>query len=103
VSYKSTLEEQNPIIAISTSYDALAVAPELSHSLSATGSGLIGALELSRIFSNLGSELTSIGFKYDLLFILTPSSSLSFEATEKFVDHLQSNIKERVKTVICLD
>jgi hypothetical protein len=28
---------------------------------------------------------------------------LNYEATGKFVDHLQSNIKERIKLVICLD
>ena len=37
------------------------------------------------------------------MFILTPSSSLNHEATIKFVDHLQSNIKERIRMVICLE
>ena len=52
----------------------------------------------------LSKELQPIeNFKYDLLFILTPTASLNYEATGKFVDHLQANIKERIKLVICLD
>lgn len=37
------------------------------------------------------------------MFILTPTGSLNYEATGKFIDNLQSNIKERVKLVLCLD
>lgn len=37
------------------------------------------------------------------MFILTPTGSLNYEATGRFIDHLQSNIKERIKLVISLD
>jgi hypothetical protein len=51
------LNDQKPIIAISSSYDALAISPELSFSLENGGSALIAELEMSRIFSQLVSEL----------------------------------------------
>ena len=41
--------------------------------------------------------------EFDILFILTPTGSMNHEGTAKFVDHLQSNLKERIKFVICLD
>ncbi len=69
-----------------------------------SGSAVIAELEISRIFSQLVTELQAANnFKYDLMFILTPTGSLNHEATGKFIDHLQSNIKERIKLVLCLD
>lgn len=98
------MHDQKSIIAISTSYDALAISPELSIALENSASGLLGSLELSRIFSKLSLDLQQVNrFKFDLLFILTPTGSMNFEATSKFIDHLQSNIKERIKLVLCLD
>jgi hypothetical protein len=38
-----------------------------------------------------------------MLFILSPTGSLNHEATGKFLDHLSSNIKEKIKLVVCLD
>jgi hypothetical protein len=34
---------------------------------------------------------------------MTPTASLGYEATSKFLDHITSSIKERIKMVICLD
>ena len=34
---------------------------------------------------------------------MTPTGSLNYEATNKFIDHLSGNIKERIKLVLCLD
>lgn len=51
------LGDQNPIIAISACYDALAISPELSFSMENSGSAIIAELEMSRIFSQLVSEL----------------------------------------------
>lgn len=34
---------------------------------------------------------------------MTPTGSLNQEGTKKFIEHLVSNIKERIKFVICLD
>lgn len=82
----------------------MAISPELSFALEASASGLLGSLELSRIFSKLSLDMQQVtNFKYDFLFVLTPTGSLSYEATSKFLDHLQSNIKERIKLVLCLD
>ena len=47
------LGEQNPLIAISTSYDSLAISPELSVSLERGGSGFISELVISKLFSSL--------------------------------------------------
>lgn len=96
----------NPLIAISASYDSLAISPELSFSMASGASSVIAQLQISKIFSQLMNELNSGDankFKYDLLFILTPTGSLNHEATTKFVEHLPSNLKERIKLVICLD
>ena len=113
VSFKDTQDQsdQNPIIALSASYDALAISPELSYSLESSGSNVIAALQVSKIFSQLLSDMqqysssSSSGnnFKYDLLFVLTPSGSLNHEATSKYVEHLPSSLKDRIKLVLCLD
>mmetsp|Transcript_42944 Transcript_42944/g.41301 ORF Transcript_42944/g.41301 Transcript_42944/m.41301 type:complete len:257 (+) Transcript_42944:565-1335(+) len=64
---------------------------------------------MSRIFTQITNDLTELNsdsydlWKADLMFILTPTSSLNHEATTKFIDHLQSNVKERIKMVICLE
>lgn len=46
INFKDTVDQTdlNPIIAISTSYDALAISPELSYSVEASGSSVIAAL-----------------------------------------------------------
>lgn len=49
--------DQNPLIAISTSYDALAISPELSIAMENSGSGVIAELLISKIFSTLLQEL----------------------------------------------
>ncbi len=74
------MEEKNPLIAISASYDALSISPELSVSLENSGAGLMAALQLSRMFQTLkaseGAKVQGKSFKYDLMFILTPTASL---------------------------
>ena len=49
------------------------------------------------------TDLTASQFQYELLFVLTPSGSMSYEGTTKFMDHLQANIKDRLHLAICLD
>lgn len=51
------MSDQNSIIAISASYDALAISPELSIAMENSGSAVIAALQLSKIFSTLLTEL----------------------------------------------
>lgn len=82
----------------------MAISPELSTSLENSGSGVLGELLMSQVITSLGKELQPAeNFKFDLLYILTPTGSLNHEATGKFLEHLQSNIKERIKFAICLD
>lgn len=50
-----------------------------------------------------GGEFGAQKFKYDLAFFLTPTGSLNFQGTTKFIDYMQSNIKDRIELVICLD
>lgn len=45
------MNDVNPIIAVSASYDALGISPELSVSIENGGTGIMGVIELSRIFS----------------------------------------------------
>ena len=45
------MSEPNPLILISASYDALGIAPELSYAMEKAGSGVVGLLQLSKIFS----------------------------------------------------
>ena len=37
------------------------------------------------------------------MFILTPSASLGYEATENYLDYIQGNVKSKIQLVICLD
>ena len=37
------------------------------------------------------------------MYILTPSGSLDYRATEKYLDYIQGNIKSKIQLVICLD
>lgn len=72
--------------------------------MEATASAVIANLQLSKIFSHLLSELQQVSnFNHDLMFILTPTGSINNEGTSRFIDHLQSNLKERIRMVICLD
>lgn len=59
VSFKDSQDQsdQNPIIALSASYDALAISPELSYSMETSGSNVIAALQVSKIFSQLLSDM----------------------------------------------
>jgi hypothetical protein len=69
-----------------------------------SGSSILALLQTSKIFSNLLAELqNSNNFKFDLLFILTPTGSLNHEGTAKFIDHIPSNVRERIKFAISLD
>lgn len=44
VNFKESQTDQNPLIAISASYDALAISPELSYSMEGSGSSVIASL-----------------------------------------------------------
>lgn len=72
--------------------------------MNSNGSGSIALLELSRIFSKLANSMEgSFSPSYDILFVLTPTGALNYEATTFFVDTLKESIKERIKFSLCLD
>lgn len=50
-----------------------------------------------------GGDLAAQKFKFDLAFFLTPTGSLNYQGTSKFIDYMPSNIKDRIELVICLD
>ena len=72
-----------PIIAISTSYDSLGIAPSMPAGASVSLSPLLAALTISRLF---GKDYANLPSRYELMIILTPSASLNYEATSRFVD-----------------
>jgi hypothetical protein len=47
------MSDQNPIIAVSSSYDALSISPELSLSMEGSGSSIIAQLQISKLFKQL--------------------------------------------------
>lgn len=53
-----TGSDYNPIIAISTSYDALSISPELSTQMENSGSGVISELIMSQVLQKLGKEFS---------------------------------------------
>ena len=55
---------------------------------------------MSRIF---GQEFANLPSKYELMFILAPSASLDYQASNKLFDYLSSAVKNRIQLVICLD
>jgi hypothetical protein len=100
---KSGGETDRPIIAITTPYDALALSPGLSISSAASGTGISVLLTLAKYFSDLKNLSRASCLQYDLLFVMAPSSTLNHIATNKFIEHIQSNMRERIKLVINLD
>jgi hypothetical protein len=105
LSFSSVPDSNRPIIAISASYDALAIAPELSIGMGASGVSLLAVLSLAKIFNEAKHSrlFNASDFEYDLLLILAPTASLKFEATQQFVEILKTNIRESIKLVVCLD
>ena len=78
---------EKPMIAVSTSYDSLGIAPSMPAGASVSLTPLLTALTISRLF---GKEFANLPSRYELMVILTPSGSLNYEATGKFVDQLNT-------------
>jgi hypothetical protein len=92
--------DTKPLLAISASYDSFGAAPTLSSGFESSLSPILGVLHMSRVFKR---EFQHIPQRFDLMFILTPSGSLNYQATEKYLDYLQGNIKSKIQLVVCLD
>lgn len=92
-----------PIIAVSASYDALSSAPELSTSMTNSASQAIAVIAMSKQFATIADELKATSFVYDVAFFLTPTGSLNFQGTTKFIEYMPSSIKDRIEFVVCLD
>ena len=63
-------------------------------------SPLLASLAISRLF---GKDFATLPSRYELMVILTPSGSLNYEATAKFVDQLNSHVRDRIVLAVCLD
>ncbi|TNV81984.1 hypothetical protein FGO68_gene14046 [Halteria grandinella] len=105
LSFSSVPDSNRPIIAISASYDALSIAPELSIGMGASGASLLAVLSLAKIFNEVkhSKRFNASDFEYDILFILSPTASLKYEATQQFLEILKTNIRESIRLVVCLD
>jgi hypothetical protein len=89
-------------IAIVANYDTLSSIPELTRGMTSTGSSVIGLLEIARLFKILYSSANTQG-NYDLLFALTGGGRLGYEGAKQFVKQLQTNTKNAIQFVLCLE
>ena len=94
-------KDLKPIIAISVGYDSFGAAPVLPSGIEASLSPLLALMHMSRSFGR--QYVQSVKSRYDLMFILTPTSSLGYSATSKFLDYIQGTLKSKIQLVVCLD
>ena len=94
-------KETKPIIAISAGYDSFGAAPSLPSGIEASLSPLLAVMHMSRTFGKQFVQI--VKSRFDLMFILTPSSSLGYTATSKFLDYIQGTLKSKIQLVVCLD
>ena len=90
---------------MSTSYDSIAIAPQLSKGISQL-SGMFAMKEISKAIQELNNA-PDLGMaekqRYDIMFVLTPGSPYDYEVTNNFVQTMNQVVAERIKLVICLD
>ncbi|KAI3511387.1 hypothetical protein L1887_18540 [Cichorium endivia] len=93
---------QLPTIAIVASYDTFGAAPGLSVGSDSNGSGVVGLLEIARLFSNLYSNPHTRG-KYNLLFGLTSGGPYNYNGTQKWLRSFDQRLRESIDYAICLN
>lgn len=96
---------ENPIIVISTSYDSLSIAPQMTQGIN-QGSSIFVLSEISKIIKGLNADPDlnlKERAKYDIMFVLTPGSSSDYEVTNQFISTMNALIVEKIKLVICID
>jgi len=82
------------------SFDSLGIAPSLPAGAQVSLSPLLTAMALNRLF---GQEFAHLPSKYELMLIFTPSASINYEASGKFIESLPSQIRSRIQLIVCLD
>ncbi|CAI9268940.1 unnamed protein product [Lactuca saligna] len=93
---------QLPTIAIVASYDTFGAAPGLSVGSDSNGSGVVGLLEIARLFSILYSNPHTRG-KYNLLFGLTSGGPYNYNGTHKWLRSFDQRLRESIDYAICLN
>eukprot|EP00351_Strombidinopsis_sp_SopsisLIS2011_P001567 CAMPEP_0116876312 /NCGR_PEP_ID=MMETSP0463-20121206/8280_1 /TAXON_ID=181622 /ORGANISM="Strombidinopsis sp, Strain SopsisLIS2011" /LENGTH=80 /DNA_ID=CAMNT_0004522843 /DNA_START=741 /DNA_END=983 /DNA_ORIENTATION=- len=58
---------------------------------------------MSKQFAAIADDLKATSFVYDVAFFLTPTGSLNYQGTTKFIEYMPSSIKDRIEFVVCLD
>jgi hypothetical protein len=91
-----------PTIGIVANYDTFGGSPTLSNGVDQNGSGTIGLLELTRIFSRLYSDERTHGH-YNLLFILTGAGRMNYAGTKHWLKSIDTRILESLEFVLCLN
>eukprot|EP00922_Rhytidocystis_sp_ex-Travisia-forbesii_P043578 GHVS01065024.1.p1 GENE.GHVS01065024.1~~GHVS01065024.1.p1 ORF type:complete len:560 (+),score=46.90 GHVS01065024.1:23-1702(+) len=90
-----------PTLAIVTYYDSFAAAPALSTGANGNGSGLIAALELSRMFHMLSQSF--MPSRYNLLFLFTSGSASNFRGLEMWLSRANASLMDSIEFALCLD
>lgn len=100
------IEEQLPTIVVVAHYDAFGIAPSLSTGADSNGSGVIGLLELARIFSKLYTNSRTHA-KYNLVFLLSGAGKFNYLGSKKWIEdtieNVESTILSDIAYVLCLD
>jgi len=90
-------------IGIVAHYDTINAIPGLSNGVAGSSStGMIGLLEISRLFQKLYAVQATKGSQ-NLLFVLTGGSRLGFAGTKHWLKQLDQRILNRLDFVLCLD
>lgn len=102
-------------ILISTHYDSMSPAAELSFGGDSNGSGAVSLLELARVFSHLYSTKGAVGSKLgaggrppnSILFLLSGAGHFNYQGTQKYledqVDSSDQSDLQDTRLVVCLD
>ncbi|KAG2393072.1 hypothetical protein C9374_009649 [Naegleria lovaniensis] len=94
--------EKSQTIGIVAHYDSISSIPGLVTTFSADGSGMIGLLEISRLFQKLYST-PSTKASHNLLFILTGGSRLGYAGTKHWIKQTDPRLVNQLDFVLCLD
>eukprot|EP00026_Physarum_polycephalum_P007378 Phypoly_transcript_07437.p1 GENE.Phypoly_transcript_07437~~Phypoly_transcript_07437.p1 ORF type:complete len:545 (+),score=85.23 Phypoly_transcript_07437:27-1637(+) len=101
----ATAEEggRKPTLAVVAYYDSFGIAPGMATGVDSNGSGVVGVLELARIFSKLYADVKTKG-RYNIVFVLTSAGSLNYLGTAKWLDERSNaGALDNVEFALCLD
>lgn len=107
----ATKQSRSFPILISTHYDSMSPAAELSYGGDSNGSGSVALLELARVFSHLYGGSLKAGSKgrppNSLLFLLSGAGHFNYQGTQKYledqVDSSEQSDLQDTRLVVCLD